>query len=507
MENSGVLKKIAKNFTVLYVEDDDTLRDIVSKYLSRFFKNVTTAKNGEEGLSLYKDNRYDLVLTDIRMPKLNGLDMSVQIKELNENQNILIISAYSDIENFITSIKIGIDGYILKPIEYNQLNSTLYKIVDKIKKFKDNEEYKEKLEKQVYEKIQEAKKLQEEKIKNYQDTLYALVKMVEDRDTYTGGHSQRVANYSKMIAEAYGFDEKTCENIYQAGILHDIGKIAIPDSVLLKPNSLDDVEYELIQKHVKIGVEMLNKVPMFKDLVSYIEAHHERIDGSGYPNGLKGDQIPIESQILAISDTFDAMTTNRIYKRKMGPKEALIEIEMLKGKFFREDIVPFALKVLSKVEINDNINQLPITKLEEERFSYFYKDQITQSYNANYLELVLNQNKDHNKYKNIVLLTIHNLKNINHKYSWEEGSSYLKNISLHLHKIYNDSLIFRIYDDDFLIISSRKIDIKRDILDKFILRDDLFYTLKEFDIDNDNIFSLHDFELKRFGVKEKKVEA
>ena len=488
------LKALAKNISILYVEDDDALRENMAKYLNKFFLSVDTAKDGKEGLEFYKKNTYDLVMTDIKMPKLNGLDMAIQIKNINQNQNILIVSAYAETSHFTNSIKIGVDGYILKPIDYEQLNSTLYKISYKIQQFKENEKYKNNLEVLVEEKTIETKKLEEEKVKNYQKTLYALVKMIEDRDTYTGGHSQRVAKYSKMIAQQLKLDTDICENIYQAGILHDIGKIAIPDTILLKPGVLNDIEYKLIQEHVRFGVDILEKIPMFKELALYIEAHHERLDGSGYPNGLKGDEILLESQILAISDTFDAMTTSRIYKARKSITEALEEIQTLKGIHFRKDVVDAASEVLATITIDKSISQLPTNELEEERFSYFYKDQVTQGYNLNYLDLLLIKNSYHIKYNFINLINIHNINKFNTKNGWEKGNEHLNNISIQLQNIYKDALIFRIYGDNFAILTKEKVELNIKQLEKFICIDGIVFETQIFDIQKQEIFSLEIFE-------------
>jgi len=495
MNDLHLLKELSKNITLLYVEDEDILRQSVARYLKNFFTNIDIASNGEEGLELYKNNKYDIVLTDIRMPKLNGLDMSIKIKEINEHQNIIIVSAYSDISNFTTSIKIGVDGYILNPIDFEQLNSTLYKVIYKINQFKENEGYKKNLETLVEQKTLETKQLEEEKVKNYQKTLFALVKMIEDRDTYTGGHSQRVATYSKMIAQYMKLDDKICENIYQAGILHDIGKIAIPDTILLKPGVLDTVEYKLIQEHVSLGVDILKKVPMFEELATCIEAHHERYDGSGYPHSLKGDEILLESQIMAVCDVFDAMTTSRIYKSKKTVLEAVSEIKSLEGKDFQKMIVDAAVAVLSNIKLDETISQLPTTALEQERFAYFYKDQITKCYNSNYFDLMLIKNSYNIKYKYIYLIAIHNLNDINIKYSWEEGNSYLENVSLNLQMMLNLNEVFRVYSDDFLVLTEEKIELDIEQLSEFIVRDDVSFNVESYNIEENKIFSFHDFEL------------
>jgi len=491
------LQELSKDIRLLYVEDEDALREIMITYLSKFFTSIDSAKDGEEGLELYNKNQYDLIITDILMPKLNGIEMSTAIKNINKNQNIVIISAYSDTKDFIESIKLGIDGYVLKPIDFEQLNSMLFKIVEKIHKYKENIEYQKDLEELVYKKTQDIQQLEEAKVQNYKETIYALVLMIEKRDTYTGGHSLRVAQYSKLIAQELNLDSTTCENIYQAGILHDIGKVAIPDNVLLKPSRLDDLEYTIIKEHVQIGVDMLNKIPLFKEITDYIKFHHERFDGTGYPAGLKGDEILLESQILAVSDVFDAMTTNRIYKARKTTQEALEEINSLKGIHFRKDVVESALIALKNIEVNLNITQLPITNIEKERFSYFYKDQTTQSYNSSYLDLLLIRNSYELKYNYIYIISIHNLNSLNEKYGWKEGDKYLENVFLNLEKIYQNLNIFRVFSDDFAILCEERIDIDKELLAKSICIEDISWNIETINIKEKKIFSFHDLELLR----------
>ena len=491
------LQELCKNIYLLYVEDEDDLREIMVTYLRKFFPHIDSAKNGEEGLNLYQTNEYDLVITDILMPKLDGLQMSEKIKKINDQQNIIIISAYADTKDFIQSIKLGIDGYVLKPINFEQLNTILFKIVEKIHKFKENIEYQKNLESLVLKKTKNIQQLEDAKIENYKETIYALVQMIEKRDTYTGGHSLRVAQYSKLIAQELNLDSNICENIYLAGILHDIGKIAIPDNVLLKPSMLDDLEYTIIKEHVQIGVDMLEKIPLFKDITNYIKFHHERLDGSGYPNGIKGDNIPLESQILAISDVFDAMTTNRIYKGRKTPNNALEELSSLSNIHFRSEVVTAASKALKNITIDLNITQLPHTNIEKERFSYFYKDQITQAYNSSYLDLVLIKNTYDFKYKYLYMICIHNLNNLNEKRGWKEGDKYLKSVYLHLEEIFPNTDIFRVFSDDFTFLTNELVDFENNFLTKFIPIEDISFNIEIFNIKEQKIFSFHDLELIR----------
>ncbi len=177
------------------------------------------------------------------------------------------------------------------------------------------------------------------------------------------------------------------EKLHQAGILHDIGKVSTPDSILLKPGKLNDIEYQLIQSHVAVGYNFLSKIPMYKELAEIIKYHHERYDAKDYPYGVGGDYIPILAHIMIVADAFDAMTTNRIYKNKKTVKEAVYEIRELANAQFHPDAAEAAASVLNNISVQKDINQLPKNRLEEERFAYFYKDSLTGVYNKDYFEL------------------------------------------------------------------------------------------------------------------------
>ncbi|PLY04332.1 MAG: histidine kinase [Arcobacter sp.] len=499
MQNLKSLKQITENLSVLYVEDDENIASSFKNYLQKFFNKIDYKENGEEGLNCFLENQHDIVITDIRMPKMDGLEMSEKIKQINPNQNILITSAYTNVAQFLQSIKIGIDGYIIKPIDYDNLNSMLYKISEKIKTYKDLESYKKNLEKLVKIKTQENTKLELEKIENYEKTLFALIDIIENRDPYTGKHSLRVAEYSKLIAEELGFDKDECEELYKAGILHDIGKIAIPDSLLLKPSKLNDNEYKLIQEHVSIGVHMLEQIPMFKEISEIINCHHERLDGSGYPNKLKGEEIPFKANIMALADSFDAMTTNRIYKGRKSIKEALEEISSLKNIYFKEKIVKAAEKVLKNIVIDNNISQLPKTTLEKERFSYFYKDTLTRLFNERYLDFILSKNKNEKEYSELYIVFLDDFSKYNKSFGWSVGNQLLIDIANKLNKIYDGNIIFRMHGDDFVILASQNYNfdiIKFEELKLFISEysKDIIISYKKFDIKENLIYSISKLE-------------
>lgn len=191
------LIKLTKNLNILYAEDDEFIQEALTAYLKKLFHNIDTAKNGKEALELYIKNDYDIVISDIQMPILNGIELTKKIKEIDNEQIIIISSAYSDNQYFLESIKLGVDAYILKPIDYQLLNSAFYKVASKIKKYKEHSQYKNDLEVLLTE-LSSENLLQRIKFSdNYEKTLFALIEIIEKRDTYTGQHSLRVAQYSK----------------------------------------------------------------------------------------------------------------------------------------------------------------------------------------------------------------------------------------------------------------------------------------------------------------------
>ena len=486
------IKKVCKDLSVLYVEDDKKIRELMQKYLLKLCGRVDFAVDGSEGLRKFEQNRYDMVLSDIVMPKLDGLGMAKKIKEINKYQKIIIVSAYSNTSEFLESIRIGVDGYILKPFEYGQINEALYKVATIILEEKENERYKNTLLQMVEEKTKEVLRLEVQKTKNYKDALYTLVDLIEKRDTYTGGHSSRVAEYSKKIAQEMGLNSSSIDTLYEAAILHDIGKIAIPDSILLKPGDLNDLEYDLIKQHVNMGYDVLKKYNIFKDIAHIIKIHHERIDGSGYPEGLKGDEISLEGKILAVADSFDAMTTSRIYKPRKSVKDALEEFEKLSGVKFDKEVVKAARRVLSDIKISNKITQKPMTDMEKERFAYFYKDQLTNLYNQNYLDVILSSNVYNKSYDTAQVLLLRNFGSFNKKNGWIKGDDYLKSIAYMLVKEFPQSLSFRISGDDFVILGHNK-NLPEDIIKKY-QDENVKIVFISVDLLKENILSFDDLE-------------
>ena len=299
--------------------------------------------------------------------------------------------------------------------------------------------------------------LEDEKVKNQEQIIHSMIDMIESRDSYTAGHTKRVAKYCVLIAKEMGYSEADIELVKNAAWLHDIGKISTPDSILLKPNKLDFTEYKLIQEHLNAGYEMLRKIDQYKVISEIMREHHEKYDGSGYPRGLKGDEIRPLSRIMMVADAFDAMTTNRVYKPRKSIEDALNELKELSEIHFHPDVVKSALIALKDCDIDVSISQLPKTDIEEQRFSYFYKDRLTNLFVIDYLELIIRyyiNSKDVYIYN----IKLHNFSEFNRKYSWKKGDLFLIEFAYFLQKTYEDKIVFRVEGDDFMILSQVKID-------------------------------------------------
>jgi putative nucleotidyltransferase with HDIG domain len=298
-------------------------------------------------------------------------------------------------------------------------------------------------------------KLTAERTANYEETIFTFVDMIEQRDTYTAGHTGRVADYCRQIAEAMGISEAEVTRLSRAAVLHDIGKIATPDSVLLTPGKLAPLDRDLIKLHASAGHHMLSNIAMYKDLVDVILHHHERYDGEGYPGRLRGEDIPLLSRILSVADAFDAMTTNRIYKARKDVAAAMAELRLLGGSQFDPKVVAAAIPVLERVQVPESISQTPTTDLEKKRFSYFFNDRVTGLYNEDYLKIVLQNNQEHYQYKCLHVLHLRNVQEYNNRQGWTKGNLVFAQFAAELQKLCPDALLFRAYGNDFAVISEK----------------------------------------------------
>ena len=314
---------------------------------------------------------------------------------------------------------------------------------------------------------EEVARLTIERAANYEETIFTFVDMIEHRDTYTAGHTERVARYCQQIARAMGVADQETAKLYKAAILHDIGKIATPDSVLLKPGKLNSLDYDLIKLHAAAGHEMLSNIEMYRDLAEIILHHHERHDGQGYPDGLHDTQIPFLSRILTVADAFDAMTTNRIYKSRKQIPEALAELESLSGSQFHPEVVAAALKALRETTSPVAITQAPTSDIEKKRFSYFFNDKLTGLFNEDYLRIFLQNNQNLLEYSCLHILSLQNVVEFNKRLGWERGNRLFQEFAAELQAHYPEAMIFRAYGNDFAILTRKHCDMEGATFESF----------------------------------------
>lgn len=333
---------------ILLVEDEDIQRETFASILKEEGYIISTAKDGFEAIKKLNKEFFNIAIIDMKLPGMNGIDILRKAKDINCDISVIIITAYASVENTALALNEGADAYILKPPN-----------IDEIKLFIKKSLIKQEL-------IFENRKLQKHllnannKLKNsYLTTLKTLARALELRDPFTRDHSSRVTDYSIKIAKKMGFSKIKLDVLRNTGFLHDIGKVAISDLILQKKDKLTENEWNTIKKHPEIGEEFIDfSLSLYVDK-KVIRNHHERYDGKGYPDGLKGEDISLFTRILTVSDAYDAMTSSRPYRDKMSVKKAIFELKDNSGTQFDPEIVDIFLNILKKEE---NLNELDYNK-------------------------------------------------------------------------------------------------------------------------------------------------
>lgn len=332
--------------------------------------------------------------------------------------------------------------------------------------------------------------MEKEKIANYEETILAFVNIIEQRDTYTAGHTIRVAEYCALIGKEMELSKDDIHLLEKAAILHDIGKVATPDTILLKPGKLSHLEYDLIKQHAEIGADMLERITIYKDLADIIRYHHSRYDGKGYPRTDSPDEISMLSHIMIVADAFDAMTTNRIYRPRKTILEAIEELVDGRGTQFHPVVIDKAIKVLKDVNLTQ-ANQMPTSEMEQKRMSYFFQDALTGLYNEDYLQTILNSNRQ--KYRSLHILEIKQFTKYNQTHGWEEGNKLLIQFASFLESLFEDSIIIRYHGDDFVILDRVYKDINKETFANCSLITNSILTIDIIHYDIDKYFDFNKF--------------
>lgn len=317
---------------IMVVDDEPSICRVLHRLLTREGYQVESISNAQTALQRLNTKKYDLILLDIGMPPgKSGIELLPEIKASYPDTAVVMATATADINIAIQCMKQGAYDYITKPFNLDEVFISVGRALEKRKLELENKDYRHHLEDKVAEQAVRIRA-------SFLSAITALAYALEAKDEYTRGHSQRVADIAVAIAKEMRLPQGIIDKIKLAGLVHDIGKIGVRESILNKPGSLTDGEFQDIQKHPEVGEHILSPLAGNEEILRLVRGHHERYDGSGYPDRLKDYQIPLGARILAISDAYEAMTSERPYRKAMNNEVACAEIERGRGTQFDPEV-------------------------------------------------------------------------------------------------------------------------------------------------------------------------
>jgi putative nucleotidyltransferase with HDIG domain len=346
---------------ILIVDDEETVRTVTAVMLAHSGYTATTTASAEEAISrLSQDPDYDLVLSDIMMPSTDGFTLLDHIITDHPGLPVVLFSSINDVHVVTNAFRRGAIDYLLKPFERAELESIVLHAIEHGRLRKQSTIYRQNLESIVASRTGRLRSTMQDLERSYDITLEAMGDALDLRDQETEGHSRRVTAYTIALAQAMGVDANNLRTIARGAFLHDIGKIATPDSILLKPGRLTAEEMAIMKQHCGRGYEMVSKIPFLREAAEIIYAHQERFDGTGYPRGLRGEEIPLGARIFAIADSLDAMTSDRPYRRGTSYAAATEDIIRCSGQQFDPRIVQVFLSLPEQtwIDLRDETERL-----------------------------------------------------------------------------------------------------------------------------------------------------
>ncbi|HSY71216.1 MAG TPA: HD domain-containing phosphohydrolase [Alloacidobacterium sp.] len=331
---------------ILVVDDEPYVRTVIAAMLEKAHYHPVLASNGLEAIErLQNDSPYDLVLSDIMMTGMDGMTLLERLREMQPETPMVMVTAIHDVGVAISAIRKGAYDYLLKPFEKEQLLVTVRRALDHRRLAQQNSMYQSNLEQLIAARTDMLRQAVSDLERSYDITLEALGDALDLKDAETEGHSKRVTGYTVALARAMGLLANDIRTIARGAFLHDIGKMAIPDAILLKPGRLDVEEQVVMRDHCARGYQILCKIPYLREAAEIVYTHQEHFDGSGYPRGLRGEQIPLGARIFAVADTLDAITSDRPYRRANTFTAARNEIQRCAGTQFDPQVVDVYLSM------------------------------------------------------------------------------------------------------------------------------------------------------------------
>lgn len=355
---TGIRPPAEGQVRALVVEDDDAVRRAVVKLLDRNGYSCVPAAMADEALQLLDEQEFDLVLTNMDLPGGTGLDLLMHMSAEHMDVATVVVTATDDAKVARAALDAGAYAYVIKPFNDNEMLINLASAVRRRKAEIDNREHLNRLEQMVRDRtgemwtyVAELEKAQRDMRFLQEETIQRLSLAAEFRDDETPRHIQRMSHYCALIADRIGLDADRCEQIRIASALHDVGKIGVPDHILLKPGPLDADERAIMQRHCEIGHRILSgsTAPVLNLACTIALTHHERVDGGGYPEQLAGEDIPLEGRIAAIADVFDALTTDKVYSPAVPMSKAIQIMKEERGKHFDVTLLDAFLAEKSRI--------------------------------------------------------------------------------------------------------------------------------------------------------------
>ena len=323
---------------ILIVDDDVQVLEVLHQIFLSASYDCLLATNGREGLEVFRSARPPLVVTDLKMPVMDGVALLDGIRRDDLDAAVIVLTGAPDVKTAIDSLKLGAYDFIMKPVNVDELLFAAERALERRQLLIERREYHALLERRVEEATRELQAA-------YRATLEALGSALDSRDVGTEAHSRRVHGYTLATAREYGVPESDIPDLERGVLLHDIGKIGIPDAILLKPGRLTPEEWQTMRRHPEIGKRLIENVSFLGGAVPIVYSHHEKWDGSGYPRGLKGAEIPLGARIFSVVDAFDAMTFDRPYSTAIPFDAAYFEIKRCIGTHFDPEVVEAFLRV------------------------------------------------------------------------------------------------------------------------------------------------------------------
>ena len=325
--------------SLLVVDDEKLIADTLYRGLTMHGYQCDKAYDGATALQKLQEDDYSLLICDVLMPGVNGLDLLTTVKQCHPGVAVVMMTAVADPDVIVTAMKRGALDYVLKPYSLDKVLVSVGAALEKQHSEIDARDYQENILAEVRRGTESLKQKTEEMRKLLVNIIQSLAVTLEAKDKHTEGHSRKVALYAGMIARELGLSTDDQVQIESAGLLHDIGKIATKESVLSKPGRLTNDEYTHIKEHPLVSEKILQPIKQFSSMIPHVKHHHERFDGSGYPDGLSGNEIPLGARVLCVADAYDAITSGRVYREKRPSSEAFEEMQNMAGRQFDPEIV------------------------------------------------------------------------------------------------------------------------------------------------------------------------